>query len=453
MATKRGSWRNEASRGRGTGTETTSSTRPGAGEKTSSRSASITASSIWWVTNSTVFGLSASSRSNHSPISSRFISSRAANGSSINSTAGSCAIAEAMFTRCSIPPESWRARLPSWPSRPNSRSTLAGSKPTFPAIFCVKRTSSMARFHGSTAGRCETRPSSRLRRASAAMSLPMRTSPLEGATRSATMRSNVVLPQPEGPTSAMNSPAAISRSVGFSAQVSPNWRETPRMEIGAAIDLPFGDLLLGEEVVGHHLGGRNGLGNLLAVLQEADHRRPHRRVHGERAVLLRIVALVERILDLEAPRKLLGVLDLARELGKEFDRLVGMIEAILHALLHSREVMLHQFGVLLERVARSEDHVGVGDDAEVAELQRPPRLALHRIRRIGFRGFLLDLISLVHDPSEEVVHLADHQRLDGRLRCHQLDLGFFDAVLLGKGVEQEFGARLRAHGLAFHVLG
>src|SRR5471032_1789291 len=173
-----------------------------------------------------------------------------------------------MFTRCSMPPESWRARLPSWPSRPNSRSTVAGSKPTRPAIFCVKRTSSMARFHGSTDGRCETRPSSRLRRASAAVSLPMRTSPLDGDKRSATMRSNVVLPQPEGPTSAMNSPAAISRSVGLSAQVSPNWRETPRMEIGAATSY---FLLLGEEVVGHHLGGRDGLGYLIAALQEADH--------------------------------------------------------------------------------------------------------------------------------------------------------------------------------------
>jgi hypothetical protein len=46
-----------------------------------------------------------------------------------------------------------------------------------PAIFWVKRTSSIARFQGSTAGRCDTRPSSRLRRASAAVSAPIRTSP------------------------------------------------------------------------------------------------------------------------------------------------------------------------------------------------------------------------------------------------------------------------------------
>lgn len=99
----------------------------------------------------------------------------------------------------------------------------------------VKRTSSMARFHGSTAARCDTRPSSRARRASAALSGPIRTSPVLGGCRPATMRSSVALPQPDAPTSATNSPAAISRSVGRSATPFPNRRETDRMEMGAAL--------------------------------------------------------------------------------------------------------------------------------------------------------------------------------------------------------------------------
>ena len=41
---------------------------------------------------------------------------------------------------------------------------------------------------------------------------PIRTTPLEISSSPATIRSAVVLPQPDGPTSTMNSPSAMSRS-------------------------------------------------------------------------------------------------------------------------------------------------------------------------------------------------------------------------------------------------
>ena len=50
------------------------------------------------------------------------------------------------------------------------------------------------------------------------------------------MRSSVVLPQPDGPIKATNSPAATSNETGRSAVTSPNRRETARMKTGAALN-------------------------------------------------------------------------------------------------------------------------------------------------------------------------------------------------------------------------
>jgi hypothetical protein len=55
------------------------------------------------------------------------------------------------------------------------------------------------------------------------------TSPALAGSRPATMRRNVVLPQPEGPTTAMNSPRSTTRSMSCSARNSPN--DLPRWEI------------------------------------------------------------------------------------------------------------------------------------------------------------------------------------------------------------------------------
>ena len=56
-----------------------------------------------------------------------------------------------------------------------------------------------------------------------AMSWPsIRTWPSLGTSRPASMRSNVVLPQPDGPSSAKNSPGAMSRLTLSTATVEPH---------------------------------------------------------------------------------------------------------------------------------------------------------------------------------------------------------------------------------------
>src|SRR5215210_8459890 len=54
----------------------------------------------------------------------------------------------------------------------------------------------------------------------------MRTVPPSMRSRPARQRSSVVLPQPDGPSSTMNSPSRMSRSMSFSAVVLPNTLRT-----------------------------------------------------------------------------------------------------------------------------------------------------------------------------------------------------------------------------------
>lgn len=53
------------------------------------------------------------------------------------------------------------------------------------------------------------------------------TVPLSGVSKPAMMRSSVVLPQPDGPSRAKNSPCPISSETPSSAVTSPNLRVTP----------------------------------------------------------------------------------------------------------------------------------------------------------------------------------------------------------------------------------
>src|SRR6516225_11639618 len=63
-----------------------------------------------------------------------------------------------------------------------------------------------------------------------AMSLPLsRMRPSSGVSKPASMRSNVVLPQPLGPRSAKNSPAGISSETPSTARTPPNFFTTPSM--------------------------------------------------------------------------------------------------------------------------------------------------------------------------------------------------------------------------------
>ena len=63
---------------------------------------------------------------------------------------------------------------------------------------------------------------SRRSAATPAMSFPdTRTTPASGAVKPAMMRRIVVLPEPEGPSSAWNSPAGTSKATSWSTGVSP----------------------------------------------------------------------------------------------------------------------------------------------------------------------------------------------------------------------------------------
>jgi|HubBroStandDraft_2_1064218.scaffolds.fasta_scaffold09401_2 hypothetical protein len=68
-------------------------------------------------------------------------------------------------------------------------------------------------------------PMSRRAAGTEEMSLPStRTAPVSAVSKPATMRRAVVLPQPEGPSSATSSPGAISIESPSSARVVPNAR-------------------------------------------------------------------------------------------------------------------------------------------------------------------------------------------------------------------------------------
>src|SRR5580658_4159035 len=60
---------------------------------------------------------------------------------------------------------------------------------------------------------------------------PIRISPPLSSSRPAISRSSVDLPQPEGPTSTTNSPAATDRSISCSTGVVPKRLETPRISM------------------------------------------------------------------------------------------------------------------------------------------------------------------------------------------------------------------------------
>src|SRR6185312_14827043 len=54
----------------------------------------------------------------------------------------------------------------------------------------------------------------------------MRISPAVGCSKPAMRRRQVVLPEPDGPSSAKNSPSAISKLTSSAARTSPKWRLT-----------------------------------------------------------------------------------------------------------------------------------------------------------------------------------------------------------------------------------
>ena len=62
---------------------------------------------------------------------------------------------------------------------------------------------------------------------------PMRISPAPTDSSPASIRSAVVLPEPDGPTTTSNSPSATSSVRSRTASTSPNRFDTPSNETGA----------------------------------------------------------------------------------------------------------------------------------------------------------------------------------------------------------------------------
>src|SRR5258708_2673956 len=69
---------------------------------------------------------------------------------------------------------------------------------------------------------------------------PILTSPPEISSRPATMRSSVLLPQPEGPTRTQNSPSAIETSTPCTTSVEPNDLRTALRETAAICSVYLG---------------------------------------------------------------------------------------------------------------------------------------------------------------------------------------------------------------------
>ncbi|MCY1525339.1 hypothetical protein D9M68_603150 [compost metagenome] len=169
--------------------------------------------SVWsCVTNRVVIPTSRCRRLSSICISSRNTASRLDSGSSNNRMLGRGAIERATATRCCWPPESCLGMRPPRPDRrtlPKACSTrVRKAVPAMPWRRSPKATFSNTVMWGNNAYDWNTSPTWRRLGGSRVISRSStRMRPLVGAIRPATMRSTVVLPQPDGPSSDTNSPS------------------------------------------------------------------------------------------------------------------------------------------------------------------------------------------------------------------------------------------------------
>src|SRR5215831_16646854 len=138
-----------------------------------------------------------------------------------------------MATRCCWPPESWFGSLPRCALRP-MRSRIAATAAAARAIGIPAATSGMAAFSaavnaGSRLYCWKMKPTLLRRKPTLAASdicvirLPQTsTSPLVGVRIPAIIEIRVVLPQPDGPTSIVSSPAGASKSIPCNTSTVPS---------------------------------------------------------------------------------------------------------------------------------------------------------------------------------------------------------------------------------------
>src|SRR6185312_10491041 len=159
-------------------------------------------------------------------ISLRSFRSSAPSGSSRSSTRGFMTSARARATRCCWPPESIEGR---WASRPTRRTSSSASpaclwRSFFPTLRCFSPYATLSRIDmcGKSAYCWKTVFTSRLYGGTPLTSRPpIRSSPSSGCSKPAIIRSEVVLPQPDGPSSERNSPLCTRRLTAFTAVSEP----------------------------------------------------------------------------------------------------------------------------------------------------------------------------------------------------------------------------------------
>ena len=209
-------------RGRSNSIWKLSAMRAGPAVNTTTRVPRNTASLMPWVTKTMVLPDSFQMRSSSRFIFSRVSASSAPKGSSISTSLGSCTRARAMAARCCMPPESSYGNLSSWPARPtmamSSRARARAGPMGRPSSSAGSSTLSRMRRHFSSSGAWNTMPMSRAG-SKGWVSEPRRTVPHTWGCRPARIFSKVLLPQPEGPTSATSSPGSTSKVASLMASV------------------------------------------------------------------------------------------------------------------------------------------------------------------------------------------------------------------------------------------
>ena len=182
---------------------------------TATRSAISSASSWSWVTKTAVVPSARRMSRTDRRISARRKASSPENGSSSRSRRGRGASARARATRCCCPPESACGSRASNPVMPTSASTSAtrASRAARRLPRSPNATLSATERWGNSAWSWKTNPISRRSGGtcvpSPASSRPASdTRPASSVSKPASIRSAVVLPQPDGPSSASTSPSA-----------------------------------------------------------------------------------------------------------------------------------------------------------------------------------------------------------------------------------------------------
>ncbi len=184
---------------------------------TATRSPKARASAGSWVTIIIVAGKRLRSKGKSLQNSRRSGASNWPNGSSKRQIEAFRARIRPKATRCCCPPDN-SAGNRSKRSAILSKRAISSTRPSVNGVLRPNWRFCRTRLVGNNAGRWKLIDTSLFHGSSCVTSLPaIRITPLDGVSKPATTRNVVVLPQPDGPTSASHSPEATSNSRSFKA--------------------------------------------------------------------------------------------------------------------------------------------------------------------------------------------------------------------------------------------